>query len=247
MIKIVARTLLYAATGSLAMAADLPDDVALARHEVIRIAEANTLATDNIPAVRARLEPHLEVLATWFAANRPANEVQLTQKPWKNLWYDDPDIEIGANLDLGFLKLLQDRSKIYQVIQDGYYYNVSESMVTLFGVSFPVQNFLKGAYQIKRPAGPGNTGRPRLNVVDLEFVANSLRLGRLPSGFPLDPLVYLIELGWIPTTAVPGPLGVTGELWNLYIDGHLRVSAGFDDAEPDVLDLYILRRADTVN
>ena len=133
----------------------------------------------------------------------------------------------------------QDRASIYQVIQDGYYYNVSEITLTLFGIPIPIQTFLKGAYTLK-DGGPSD---PRRNIVDLEFVANSIRFGRLPRNFPLDPLVYLVELGWLPTTPIPGPLGVTGELWNLYIDEELRISAGFDDSDPDVLDLYILQKA----
>lgn len=224
----------------------LPPEVAEARAQVLQISAENTLRTDNIAAVRAELMPHLDILAEWFAANRPANEVELTQQPWKNLWYDDPDIEFGANLNFGFFSLQQDRASIYQVVQDGYYYNVSESTLTLFGIPFRIQNFLKGAYEVAAPAGPGNVGEAPLNIVALEFVANSIRPGSLPKGFPLDPLVYLVELGWIPTIDIPGPLGVTGQLWNLYVDEEVRFAAGYDEAEPDVLDLYILRRAQSV-
>ena len=226
-------------------AADLPPDVDLARHEVIRISAENTLRTDNIPEVREALTPHLHTLAEWFAANRPASEVALTQQPWKNLWYDDPDIEAGANLDLGFITIKQDRDKIFQVVRDGFYYNVSESTLTLFGISFPIQNFLKGAYTVTNPAGPGNAGEQRLNVVNLEFVANSIFPLPLFDFLPLNALVTLVDRGLLRTIAVPGPLGVTGELWNLYVDEEIRISAGFDDSEPDVLDLYILRRADS--
>ena len=221
---------------------NLPPDIDLARHEVLRISEANTRRTDNIPQVREELTPHLVTLAEWFAANRPANEVALTQQPWKNLWYDDPDIEVGANLNFGFISITQDRSKIFQVVRDGFYYNVSESLFTLFGISFPIQTFLKGAYTITNPAGPGNVGEQVLNVVNLEFVANSLLPLPLFEGFPLSLLVLLVDREFLPTIPTPGPIGVTGELWNLYIDEDIRISAGFDNDEPDVLDLYILRR-----
>ncbi len=227
-------------------AADLPGDVAFARSEVIRISSENTLQTDNIAEVRAQLAPFVVSLSNWFAANRPANEVALTQKPWKNLWYDDPDISDATNLDLGFFSLIQDRNAIYQVVQDGYYYNVSESILTFFGFAIPLQNYLKGEYQVSNPAGPGNAGEPRLNVVDLRFASNAIALGPLGKGTPLDPLVFLVDQGWLPTIPVPGPIGVTGELWNLYIDEELRVSAGIDKSDPSVIDIYILRRATVV-
>ena len=237
---------LLGATAAITHAADLPGHVAFARSEIIRISSENTLRTDNIADVRAQLTPYLVLVSEWFAANRPANEVALTQKPWKNLWYDDPDISNATSLDLGFFSLKQDRESIYQVVQDGYYYNVSESILTFFGLPIPLQNYLKGAYQVANPAGPGNVGQQRLNIVDLEFVSNAIAFGPLAKGFPLDPLVFLVELRWLPTIPVPGPIGVTGELWNLYVDEELRVSAGIDDSEPDVLDIYILRRAAVV-
>jgi hypothetical protein len=221
-------------------AAELPPDLQLVKQQVIALTSANTTRTDNIAEVRAELEPLIAQLEAWFIANRPADEVALTQVPWKNLWYDDPDI--AFDLNLGFLQLRQPRDRIYQVIEDGYYYNVSEFQIILLGRISTIQNYLKGAYSILRPAGPDNAGQPRLNTVGLEFVANAIRLGQIPANVPLSPLVRAVDARNIPTIPVPGPLGVTGELWNRYVDADLRIAAGFDNAEPETIDLYILKR-----
>lgn len=222
----------------------LPPELQAARAQVIEIARANTTRTDNVAAVRARLTPHVLQLARWYADHRPAEEVAWTQVPWRNLWYDDPDI--GFRVDFGILTVELDRSQIYQVIEDGYYYNVSEVDVTLFFVPFELQGFLKGAYDVIRPADDSNEGEGRLNVVDLEFVASSFLFGPLPRGADLRELVDDVETGELATLSSPGPIGVTGELWNVYLDEELRIAVGFDDSEPDVIDLYVLERATVV-
>jgi hypothetical protein len=221
-------------------AAELPPELVAVKAEILAITAANTNNTDNIAAVRAELEPLIAQLETWFNANRPANEVTLTQVPWKNLWYDDPDISF--DLQIGPLQLIQPRDQIYQVIENGYYYNVSEFQIRLFRNTTTFTNFLKGAYTILRPATPENLGEPKLNTVDLEFVANSIRSGEIPTRIPLSTLVRNVDRGTYPTIPVPGPFGVTGELWNRYVDADLRIAAGFDDSEPETIDLYILRK-----
>src|SRR5690606_2853531 len=122
----------------------------------------------------------------------------------------------------------------------------SEIRLRFFRAQFALQGYLKGAYTILRPADESNVGASRLNTVDLEFVANSIQFGRLPQNIGLSQLVKSVDAGLYPTIPIPGPLGVTGELWNVYIDEDLRISAGFDDSEPEVIDLYILRRVDRV-
>lgn len=219
---------------------DLPPDLQLVRQEVIDIASANTNRTDNIDEVRAELDPLIEELGAWFNQNRPDDELELTQVPWQNLWFDDPDIEFG--FDLGLFALVQNREQIYQVVETGFYYNVSEIDLVVGRSSWTFTGFLKGDYQVIRPATPDNQGEPRLNTIDLEFVANFSSAGPIPSVIPLSTLVQLVDEGLYPAIPVPGPFGVTGELWNVYLDDELRISAGFDDSEPETIDIYILRR-----
>jgi hypothetical protein len=221
-------------------AADLPPNLQAVKQQVIDITSANTTRTDNIAEVRAQLEPLLAQLEAWYVQNRPANEVALTQVPWKNLWYDDPDIAFA--IDLGVIALEQPRDRIFQVVENGYYYNVSEFVFRIYGLKLTTQNYLKGAYTIIDPATPETLGQPQRNVIALTFVKNGLQLGPIPRWLPLSPLVRLVDAGRYPVIPTFGPTGVQGRLWNRYVDADLRISAGFNLNQPEVIDLYILRK-----
>lgn len=236
-------TLLIVGLSTTAHAAELPPELQVVKQQIINIASANTTNTANIPAVRTQLEPLIAQLEEWYVANRPPNEITLTQVPWKNLWYDDPDIAFGFTF--GPLSLQQPRDRIFQVVENGYYYNVSEFVITIFTTEITLQNYLKGAYTIIDPAGPTTTGQPRRNVIALTFVFNGAFFGPIPRVIPLSLLVRLVDAKMLPTIPVPGPNGVTGRLWNRYIDADLRIAAGFNTNEPEVIDLYILQKVQT--
>jgi hypothetical protein len=222
--------------------ANLPPNLVSIRQQVIDISKANTLRADNIPAVRAQLDPLLDQLEAWFIANRPANEIALTQQPWKNIWYDDPTIDEFSNGSFGGVQLQLNRDKVYQVVENGYYFNISESTLLASGVPVKFQTYLKGAYTIINPAGPENLGQPFLNVVSLEFVYNGIKFGPLSNRLDLRRLTRAANLRQLNVQRVPGPIGITGKLWNLYIDEEVRISAGFEDDKPNELDIYILLR-----
>lgn len=222
--------------------ANLPPELLAVRQQVIDLAKANTLRVDNIAAVRIQLDPWLDQLESWFIQNRPANEIALTQQPWKSLWYDDPTIDEFSNGSFGGFQLRLDRDKVYQVVEDGYYFNISESQLFVGKIPFTFRTYLKGAYGIVNPAGPGNAGQPFLNVVNLEFVYNGIKFGPLPDGLDLRRQARAANLRLLGVQRVPGPIGITGKLWNLYIDEELRISAGFEDDKPNELDIYILVR-----
>jgi hypothetical protein len=227
---------------ALAAPANLPPELLVIRQQVIDISKANTLRRDNIPAIRTKLEPLVVQLADWFNANRPPNEVALTQQPWKSLWFDDPTIDEFSDLTFGGIKFRIERDKIYQVIEDGFYFNISEYTIFVRNIPIKFQNYLKGAYSLINPPTPENAGDGFLNVVNLRFVYNGLRSGGLPNNVNLRGLTALANTGLLRLRQVPGPIGVTGKLWNLYIDEELRISAGYEDDKPDVIDLYILMR-----
>lgn len=223
-----------------ARAAELPPDLQVIKQQIIDIAAANTNNTENIAAVRTQLEPLIAQLEAWFIENRPGNEVALTQVPWKNLWYDDPDI--AFDLQLGPLSLSQPRDRIFQVVQAGYYYNVSEFRLTLFDWQVSLQNYLKGAYSIVDPATPDTTGQDRRNVIALTFVSNGVFWGTIPRFIPLSWLVQAVDNGQLPVIPVPGPIGVQGRLWNRYVDADLRIAGGYNVNQPEVIDLYLLKK-----
>ncbi len=226
--------------GSVASAADLPPNLQAVKQQIIDLTVANTTNTENIPAIRAQLEPLIAQLEAWYVDNRPMNEVALTQVPWKNLWYDDPDISF--NFNFGPISLQQPRDRIFQVVENGYYYNVSEFELTLFSTKLTLQNYLKGAYSVVDPAGPGTAGQPKRNVIALTFVFNGVFFGPVPKVIPLSLLVRAVDAGKLPVIEVPGPNGVQGRLWNRYVDSDLRIAAGYNVNQPDVIDLYILKK-----
>jgi hypothetical protein len=223
-----------------AQPANLPPDLQHVRQEVIDICRLNTLRTDNIAQIRQQLDPLVAQLGNWFIANRPINEVALTQVPWKSIWYDDPTIDDFSNITLGPVSFNLARDQVYQVIEDGFYYNISEREISYQGQTFSSVNFLKGAYELKRPSNPTNRGQTYLNLVDLQFVFNGIWPGALPDGVNLRLLVGATENKILPVVSVPGPIGSTGLLWNVYVDDELRIATGFEDVNPGVLDLYIL-------
>lgn len=211
---------------------------------VASIAEANTDRRDNDAEVRALLLPAIALLATDFAANRPVNELELTRGVWKGIWDDAESIDPPPPIIL-------DRNNIYQVVEDGFYYNVThQSFPSESGVT-PTQYFLKGLYSITRPSSAANEGELALNVIDLEFGKSVFRPGLLPADVALDELVAEID-AWVvngvgmgvPPIAVPGPEGQTGYLFNLYVDEGLRIAAGIDDEVGDSLSLFVLRRTE---
>ncbi len=229
--------------GVTARAAELPPDLQAVKQQIIDIATANTTNTENIPTIRAELEPLIAQLEAWFIENRPENEVALTQVPWKNLWYDDPDISFGFTF--GPFSVNQPRDRIFQVVENGYYYNVSEFVLTIFESEIILQNYLKGAYTVVDPAGPTTNGQARRNVIALTFVFNGAFFGPVPKVIPLSLLVRAVDAQKLPVIPIPGPNGVTGRLWNRYVDADLRISAGFNTEEPEVIDLYLLRKVRT--
>ncbi len=218
------------------------------KNYVVDIAEANTERRDNLAEVRRALLPAIALLTIDFAADRPSNELALTTGAWKSIWDDSNDIEPPPPLTI-------DRNNIYQVVEDGFYYNVTnQSFPSPDGTLTDTQYFLKGVYTIARPATEENAGQLALNIIDLEFADSVFRLGRLPEGSDLRQLVGEIEQ-WVsegqgvgaPPLPAPGPAGQTGKLFNLYVDADLRIAAGIDGEDPErTLGLFVLTRVNTV-
>lgn len=214
-----------------------PSRITKLKQAIFAIAAANTERTDNIAEVRQSMEPMIEELSRHFAANRPTNEVELTRGVWRNVWYDNPDIDRGPF----FLKLK--RNSILQVVEEGYYYNVSDSQVKALGLKVgTIHSFLRGNYEIIRKPSPSNAGQQRLNTIALEFDELRFKFGKRPLNE--DPRQQVADIVDRKTFSLPspGPRGVKGELWNLYVDEDVRIAAGFQADKPDELQLYVLKR-----
>jgi hypothetical protein len=191
-------------------------DFQVSLNEILTVSRANTLNPDT-EGVANRLKPHFEVVESYFAQNRPANEVELTRGVWKQLWYKNPDIE-----DLRGPARLKD-DKIYQDVRDGYYMNVSEAK--LFGI-FNVRGFLRGNYTLTNVANAQNSGEKKLNVIALEFADSRSGFGRLKKNKSIAAQVDEVVSGKAKTFKTPGPKGIRGELWNIYVDENIRICRG---------------------
>lgn len=218
--------------------ATLPPEVEAAKAEVIAISQAN-ITNWGDPTIQAQLDVQVEILADYFAANRPADEVDLTIGPWRAIWYEDGTLASGDPFGI----INSDVNNSYQIVADGFYYNVGAIELNLGFTTIRGTSFLKGEYTIANTPDASNTGERGLNVIDLEFVDNSIKFGRLPTWIPLTRIVDFVERGFGLGVSVPGPIGVTGELYNLYIDEDVRIAFGDNDTGSDVGNgLYVLVR-----
>ena len=215
------------------------------KNQIISIAKRNNKNIEGISETREQLNPLIEILAEHFANNRPENELALTGGTWQSIWYDDKDIEASER----FQSL--NREKIFQLVYTNgtgpsFYYNVSESRVKIFGIkTLKVRTFLRGNYTLDQISTPETLGERQRNVINLEFAENRMQLKRLRYGTSIQEITEDVIRGNSRTYKIPGPKGIKGKLFNLYVDEDIRISGGFQENDED-LDLYILLKNDEV-
>jgi hypothetical protein len=105
---------------------------------------------------------------------------------------------------------------------------------------FAIQNFLKGSYTIVQPDSNDQSGRK--NIISILFSDNKAALGALPKNASLNELTDRIDSKKAFAVDIPGPRGVRGELWNLFVDGDLRIAAGSRRKNQPGQDWYVLTR-----
>ncbi len=236
-----------------ANAAALPPHVAEAKRELLALAKANTTNVEGIKDTRAQMEPHLKTLGDYFkglkdrGAVTDAQEQELTTGVWRSRWFDDADVG-----DVGPLKLNRDRVwQIVKPIEEGsdrsFFYNAFEYTVRVGGLALGnARGFLRGSFEFSK-SDKADTGS-RLGV-DLEFTYNGIKPFGFSNGSSVEAVVDDVEDGGFSSLQVPGPIGVTGRLRNLYIDQDIRIAEGVQliDSDASVRDVYIQERSDTVN
>ncbi|MEC9466883.1 MAG: hypothetical protein VX834_13915 [Myxococcota bacterium] len=236
-----------------ANAATLPPKVAAAKRELLALAKANTTNLDGLAETRAQMEPHLKVLGDYFQDLKTrgvvtdAKEQSLTTGVWRSRWFDDADVG-----DVGPLKLNRDRVwQIVKPVEEGsdksYFYNAFEYNVEVGGFLLgKARGFLRGMFGFSK-SEPVATGS-RLGV-DLEFTYNGLKPFGFTKGDSVAAIVDDVEDGGFSSVGVPGPIGVTGRLRNLYIDEDIRIAEGVQLTESDInaRDVYIQERSDRVD
>ena len=199
---------------------------------VVRIASENTTKSDaeSLIAARKKLNPLIADLARSYRT--PAVAAELDRGfagTWKQIWSDDyRPAPPGAPIP--------DPSSVFQVItKNGYFYNFGNQVIpTPPGAPrVVVGGFLRGEY----------TAAPGAHILDIKFTRFGVLPGALPDGAAIGVLALDIERGAVggPGAAsradtglqgdagAPGrggPVGVTGRLQNLYLDGDLRIALG---------------------
>jgi hypothetical protein len=210
-----------------------PSDLIVIKDRIMQLAAENTTRLDNLDEVRKQLDPLVEQLESYYLANPPQDEKALFKGAWRNLWFDDRDIN-------QFDPYLLDRTSIYQVVYDSFYYNVANK--TLYQgdqIVDQVHTFLKGEYALVPQSTTSSSAVPQRNIAQLRFVDNRQRPGSIPQNTPLADYVLKVDSGELPAKTIPGPIGVTGELFNAYLDDELRISKGRQTGQPDRIDLFI--------
>ncbi len=199
-------------------AEDLSANQAELKAKIVEVASRYTGQVFLKEEARSKLEPLINELV---ASVDPRNEEEKLDQViggWKNLW---------SYRSFGFNTNYQ---QVYQIVsEEGYYYNLSE--LKLGRVSFA--GFLRGAYK--------DVGEK----LRIQFTSNKTKLGFYKEGTNLIDLVERFEAGEIRAWNVPGPIGVKGNLINLYVDDSLRIVTGNSDGGA-VEDIFVLERTDTI-
>ena len=188
------------------------------KSEILSISAQYTNEIELADEAREILQPLVDELVALTPVRTEAEKLDQVAGGWKNVWSFRT---FGFGID---------NNQVYQIVsKDGYYYNFSK--INLGKVEFAT--FLRGAYE--------DVGEQ----LRIEFTNNNIRLGFYPLGTNLMELGESFEAGEIRSVAIPGPIGVTGDLINLYVDEDLRIVTGRSDGET-VDDLFILRRVSEI-
>ncbi|NRA65882.1 MAG: hypothetical protein HRU19_15450 [Pseudobacteriovorax sp.] len=206
------------ATAALSDTNDKQNRVEELKATIIEIAGDAT--RNDAPALLTRnsLDPLVNELLELSPTATEPERAALVAGGWRNVWTDNG---FGPGTD---------PFSVYQVVsKDGFYYNIS-SVTTAAGT---FTSFLRGAYETKA------------SYLAIEFTSNGINNTVYHPGTNLIDLAQRVEAGQVATTPVPGPIGVTGVLMNIFVDDELRIVYGNSsfNSRPR---LFILTRSDVI-
>ncbi|SMF42723.1 hypothetical protein [Pseudobacteriovorax antillogorgiicola] len=197
---------------------DKPSRIDVLKGMIVAISKDNTANMENRLEVRNQLDPLVNELLELSPSQTEGERASLVAGAWKSLWSDQ---SFGFGVDY---------QQVYQVVsEDGYYYNISKVQ----GPEGVFTNFLRGAYESQG------------SYLAIEFTANELSPGFFPAKTQLVNLAEDFEAGLINSFSIPGPIGVTGVLMNIYVDDELRLVYGnsVSDTRPR---LFVLERTQAI-
>ena len=200
---------------------DQPDRATQLQIEIFEIAQANTFRTDNLDSVHTQLQPLVDELVKLTPARTETEKLSEVVGSWRNVW---TDLKFDPSTDL---------TQIYQVVfADGYYYNISRERAA----EGDRTSFLRGAFF-------DNT-----DFLNIQFTREFTIQGWLPQGTNLVKIGADAESGSLGGVDVADSraVGITGQLYNSYVNGDFRIVQGSSSNRPTEKGLYILTRVDTV-
>jgi hypothetical protein len=199
-------------------------EVAATKAQIRAIALPNIERLDNLPQVRAQLDPLVQKLARHYGQRSATAKLRLVAGAWREIWTDQP-------YPMMWFRQM-DYKQIYQVVSpNGHYWNLGDDKLIGF---IGTTGALRGKYA------------PNGTKIELEFTRTGFRFGRLPKGQDLVKLASDIESGATGIISIPGggqapngPIGIQGSLETVYVDGDMRIDIGnqydFKDASGKVL------------
>jgi hypothetical protein len=206
-------------------------EVAATKAQIRAICLPNIERLDNLPQVRAQLDPLVAKLARHYGQRSATEKLRLVSGAWREIWTDQPFPM------LWFRKM--DYKQIYQVVSpNGHYWNLGDdSLLGFLGTT----GALRGKYA------------PNGTKIELEFTRTGFRFGKLGKGQDLVKLASDIERGATSIISIPGggkapngPIGIQGSLETVYVDADMRIDIGnqydFKDASGKVLTPGIANR-----
>ena len=194
------------------------NDRAELKAKLVELASSYTGKTRLKDEALKQIKPLVDALVGLSEKKSEADKKDLVIGGWRNVW-SYRNFGFNTNYD-----------QVYQIVsEDGYYYNFSE--IALGKVKF--SGFLRGKYE---DAG---------DKLRIEFTSNKIKFGFYEEGTDIVELIESFEAGEIRALSIPGPIGIQGDLVNLYVDDTLRIVTGRTDGG-GVEDLFILTRTDLV-
>ena len=195
--------------------ADTESRIAALKSEIRTIALENQLRQDNLPEIRAQLQPLVDELESLVPARTESQKKEQVVGVWHSLW---SDMSFGPVVDY---------ANVFQVVYpEGFYYNISREVLPNGAVA---TGYLRGSF-----ADVGDSYR-------IEFTRNAIADGWFDPGVDLWSAGLAVENGTVRVMDVPGPVGVRGDLQNVFVDEDLRIVVGkSDDDEAD--SMFVLSR-----
>ncbi len=179
-------------------------------------------ADDNRPEFRQRLENLIPVLLKLAPKQTEAEKLPKVAGGWQQIWADQSGGAPGTCVSA---------KDIYQVVfAEGYYWNISKN-ISARGEAL---GLLRGTYEVLP------------EFLRIEFTDLAFSVTYPPRGTNLIALAARAERREFTALPKNFPVGLKGDLANIYVDDTLRIVRGKSDFEPNTTSLFVLVRADKI-